>query len=312
MPPLLEVARDHAVARLWLNRPDQHNALSPDLAAELAGALDSLAHDGSVRVVVLGGHGPSFCAGADLPAMKASASASFEDNLTEAVRLGGLFAALADFPKPVVGRIHGNVFGGGVGLAGGCDIPVAADDSVFALTEVRLGILPALISPYVIRRLGDRNAREYMLTGERFGAQQALHLGLVQHVVRPAELDAKVEERVQSLLTGAPHAQTRIKMLLESYLDSSWEEYRSVLPRTLAEVRSGEEAREGLAAFFEKRKPKLVAGESGSGGTPARQPVERSPTCCSPPRVAPITARGLPSPPVRLELFLRINVRCSR
>jgi methylglutaconyl-CoA hydratase len=192
--------------------------------------------------------------------MKASANASFDDNLTEASRLGRLFAALADFPKPVVGRIHGYVFGGGVGLTCACDIPVAADDSLFALTEVRLGIVPALISPYVVRRLGDRNAREYMLTGERFGAQQALYLGLVQYVVRPAELDAKVDERVQALLTGAPHGQARIKMLLELYADSTWEEYRAALPRVLAEVRSGEEAREGLAAFLEKRKPKWIAG----------------------------------------------------
>ena len=260
MPPLLEVARDRDVARIWLNRPDQHNALSPELAAELAGAFHAIAHDESVRVAVLGGRGPSFCAGADLAAMKASANATFDENLAEASRLGGLFAALADFPKPMVGRIHGNVFGGGVGLACACDIPVAADDSIFALTEVRLGIVPALISPYVIRRLGDRNAREYMLTGERFGAQHALYLGLVQHVVRPEELDAKVDERVQALLRGAPHAQTRIKMLLELYSDSAWEEYRAALPRTLAEVRSGEEAREGLAAFFGKRKPKWIAG----------------------------------------------------
>ena len=258
MASVLEVDRGRAVARVWLNRPEHHNALSVELASELTRALDELAHDEAVRIVVLGGRGPSFCAGADLAAMKASADASFEDNLAEATRLGRLFAGLADFPKPVVGRIHGNALGGGVGLTAACDIPVAASDSVFALTEVRLGILPALISPYVIRRLGDRNAREYMLTGERFGAQQALHLGLVQHVVPASDLDAKVEERVQALLAGAPRAQARIKNLLEFYADSSWEGYREALPRTLAEVRSGEEARDGLSAFFEKRKAKWV------------------------------------------------------
>jgi len=255
VPGLIEVARERAVARVWLNRPEQHNALSTEFAEELKEAFHALAHDPSVRVIVLGGRGASFCAGADIAAMKASASASFEQNLAEATRLGGLFHSLADLPKPVVARVHGNVFGCGVGLAAACDIVVASDDSVFALSEVRLGILPALISPYVVRRLGDRNAREAMLTGERFGAGRALQIGLVNHVVPPSELDAKVEERVLALLAGAPQAQGRIKMLLELYADSAWEEYRAALPRTLAEVRGGAEARDGLAAFLEKRKP---------------------------------------------------------
>jgi len=255
MPSVLEVNRDRGVARVWLDRPEQHNALSPELCAALTMAFHELAHDDSVRVIVLGGRGRSFCAGADLEAMKASAEASFEDNQAEAQRLGGMFAALADLPKPVVGRVHGGVYGGGVGLACACDITVASDEATFALTEVRLGIVPALISPYVVRRLGDRHAREYMLTGERFGSVQALHLGVVHHVVPTAELDAKVDDRVLALLAGGPQAQRRIKMLLELYANSSWEEYRSALPRTLAEVRSGSEARDGLAAFFEKRKP---------------------------------------------------------
>jgi methylglutaconyl-CoA hydratase len=253
--PTIEVQRDAAVARLWLNRPEQHNALAPEMTTELTAALHELAHDASVRVVVLGGRGPSFCAGADIAALKASGTLSLEQNLAEAQRLGRMFAALADFPKPVVGRIHGNVFGGGVGLVCATDIPVAADDSRFGLTEVRLGILPALISAYVIRRLGDRNARELMLTGERIDAATASRLHLVQHTCPPAELDARVDERVHALLAGAPGAQGRIKSLLELYADASWDEYRAALPRILAEVRSGAEAQEGLAAFFEKRKP---------------------------------------------------------
>lgn len=251
---LVEVERDGAVAQVWLNRPEQHNALSAALGAELVTTLDALAHDAAVRVVVLGGRGPSFCAGADIGAMKASANASLDENLAEAERLGRMFAALADFPKPVVARIHGSVLGGGVGLTCACDIPVAAETARFGLTEVRLGILPAVVSPYVIRRLGDRNARELMLTGERFEAATALRLGVVQHVVPDAELGAKVSERARALLEGAPQAQTRIKLLLERWAASNWEEYRSALPRTLAEVRSGAEARAGLAAFLEKRK----------------------------------------------------------
>jgi len=254
MPPL-ELIRDGAVARVWLDRPEQHNALSVELLAAIAETLNALAHDPGVRVVVLGGRGPSFCAGADIALMKASASASFEENLADAKRLAGLFAGVADFPKPVVARVHGNVLGGGVGLVCACDVVVASDDARFGLTEVRLGILPAIISPYVIRRLGDARARELMLTGERFDAAVAERVRLVHHVVPGAELDAKVDERVQGLLAGAPHAQTRIKMLLELWGEVGWEEYRAALPRTLAEVRSGDEAREGLTAFFEKRKP---------------------------------------------------------
>ena len=160
----------------------------------------------------------------------------------------------------MVARVHSNVLGGGVGLVCACDIVVAADDARFGLTEVRLGILPAVISPYVIRRLGDAAARELMLTGERFDAATALRVKLVQHVVPVAELDAKVEDRVNALLAGAPQAQTRIKKLLERWGETTWEEYRKALPRTLAEVRSGEEARDGLAAFLDKRKPQWHAG----------------------------------------------------
>jgi methylglutaconyl-CoA hydratase len=256
MPSLIEVTRDGAVARVWLNRPEQHNALSPEMGAELAALLHELAHDDAIRVVILGGRGASFCAGADIAAMKASTQMTFEENLAEAEKLARTFAALGDFPKPVVGRVQGNVYGGGVGLVCACDIAIAAEDASFGITEVRLGILPAVISPYVIRRLGDRNAREYMLTGERFDAATAARIGLISHAVPVGGLDAKVEERVHQLLAGSPAAQRRVKTLLELWADSTWEEYRAALPRTLAEVRSGAEAKDGLAAFFEKRKPR--------------------------------------------------------
>jgi methylglutaconyl-CoA hydratase len=255
---LVEVERQGPVARLWFNRPEVHNALSAELGGALVEALGGLWDDESVRVLVLGGRGPSFCAGADIGAMRTSANASYDDNLAEATRLGGMFAALADFPKPVVGRLHGGVYGGGVGFACACDIAVSSDDAKFGLTEVRLGILPGLISPYVLRRLGDRAARELMLTGERFGAGRALELGVVHHVVPVAELDAKVDERVSELLKGGPQAQERIKQLLVRWADVTWEEYRRSLPETLASVRSGDEARDGLAAFLEKRKPRWV------------------------------------------------------
>ena len=252
---VVEIVRESSVARVWLNRPEQHNALSAELAQELALAFETLGRDATVRVIVLGGRGPSFCAGADIGAMKAQSTASFEDNVADATRLGTLFANIAECPKPVVARIHGGVLGGGVGLACACDIAVSADDAKFGLTEVRLGILPALISPYVIRRLGDRHARELMLTGERFGTADALRVGIVHHSVPLAELDARVEERVAALLEGGPEAQRRIKELLARWADTPWLAYRASLPQTLAEVRAGAEARDGLASFFEKRKP---------------------------------------------------------
>jgi len=256
---LIEIEREDHVADLWLSRPEQHNALSGALMAELVEALRGLAADDSVRVAVLGGRGPSFCAGADLADMKASTIATFEQNLADAERLAGLFAALADFPKPLVGRIHGSVFGGGVGLTCACDIAVASEDARFGLTESRLGIIPGVISPYVIRRLGDRHARELMLTGERFGAEVALRVGLVHYVTPPLGLDARVDERVGELLKAAPGAQRRIKALLARYADTPWSEYRAAMPRVLAEIRSGDEAHDGITAFFEKRKPRWMS-----------------------------------------------------
>lgn len=255
MARLVEIEREGPVARVWLNRPDVHNALSRELGEALLAALNDLAGEARCRVVVLGGRGPSFCAGADIAVMRASAHATFEENLAEAESFGRLFAAVAGFPKPVLGRMHGGVYGGGVGFCCACDIAIASDDAKFGLTEVRLGIIPGLISPYVIRRLGDRVARELMLTGERFGAADALRAGLVHHVAPAAGLDAKVRERVDQLLKGAPAAQTRIKALLQQWANTTWEAYRAALPRALAEVRSGEEAKDGLAAFVDKRMP---------------------------------------------------------
>jgi methylglutaconyl-CoA hydratase len=254
----LELHFDGPVARIWLNRPDARNAFDGLMVTELRKTLFDLRTVDAVRVVVLGGRGPSFCAGADIAVMKASAAASHQENLVDAKRFAAMFAAVGDFPKPIVGRIHGGVYGGGVGFCCGCDIVVASDDAKFALTEVRLGIIPGVISPYVLRRLGDRAARELMLTGERFDAAAALHYGVVNYVVPAAGLDAKVAERVGELLKGAPKAQARIKELLIRWTEIGWDEYRATLPETLAHVRSGDEAKDGFAAFFEKRKPRWV------------------------------------------------------
>jgi methylglutaconyl-CoA hydratase len=252
----VEIEHGGAVAYVWLNRPQKHNALSAEVVAELVEAFEALGRDAAVRVVVLGGRGPSFCVGADLAAMRALAEAPFEQRVADSEHLARLFAVVADCPRPVIGRIHGHVLGGGLGLACACDLAVAAEETRFGFAEVRVGILPALISPYVLRRIGDRHARELMLTGERFGADVAQRIGLVQHAVPAAELDAKVRERAGELLAGGPEAQRRIKALLDRWHSARSEEYRSGLPRVLAEVRASDEAREGLAAFLEKRRPR--------------------------------------------------------
>jgi methylglutaconyl-CoA hydratase len=261
MSRLVEVESAHQgrVARVWLHRPEVHNALSGPLLEELTETVRGLSAEGAVRVVVLGGRGPSLCAGADLGDMKSSAHASFEDNLAEARRFGSLFDSVSRCPKPVVARVHGNVFGGGVGLVAAADVSIGARDSVFAISEVRLGIIPGLISPYLLRRLGDRHARPLMLSGERFDGVRAAEIGLLHRAVEPAALDAAVDGVVAELLRGAPQAQARVKEVLRLNADHGFEELLQLLPRQLAEARAGEEAKEGFRAFFEKRKPSWTA-----------------------------------------------------
>lgn len=261
MAELVQVESTHGgrVARVWLDRPEAHNALSRALLDSLVETLQSLSARDDVRVVVLGGRGPSFCAGADLADMKASADADFGQNLGEARRFGTLFDAVARCPKPVVARVHGNVFGGGVGLTAATDVAIGTRDAVFAISEVRLGIIPGLISPYLLRRLGDRNARPLMLSGERFDGVRAAEIGLLHKAVEAAALDEAVDSTVAELLKGAPQAQARIKEILRLNADHRFSEVLELVPQHLAEVRSGDEAKEGFRAFFEKRKPAWMA-----------------------------------------------------
>jgi methylglutaconyl-CoA hydratase len=265
MSKILEHESSHGgrVARLWLNRPEVHNALNAALLESLTSTMSTLGKDTRVRVVVLGGRGASFCAGADLGDMKASADATFDANLADAERFGGALAAVADCPKPVIVRAHGNVFGGGVGFTAASDLALGADNAVFAISEVRLGIIPGLISPYLVRRMGDRNARPLMLSGERFSGAHAVNVGLLHRALPADQLDAAVDAAVAELLKGAPQAQARIKEVLRVNADEAWSDVRTRMPRTLAEVRSGDEAKEGFRAFFEKRKPAWVAELDG-------------------------------------------------
>jgi methylglutaconyl-CoA hydratase len=262
---LVRTTRQGDVVRVALDRPDVRNALSSALLAELTAAFESAAADASVRCVVLAGEGRDFCAGADLNDMKSLGAAGPEENRADARRLGAAFRAIHSFPRPVVGRIQGNVFGGGNGLVAACDVAVVARGARFAFSEVRLGIVPAVISPYVVRRIGAGNARRLFLTGERFDAERAVAMGLASEVVEPDELDAAVDRLVADVLLGSPDAQRRIKRLLEAVEVGSLEDACALTPDHIADARASEEGQEGLRAYLEKRRPRWVPTTAASG-----------------------------------------------
>jgi methylglutaconyl-CoA hydratase len=251
----LGIDRDpRGVVTLTLNRPERHNALSAPLLDALLGALGELAGDGSVRAVVLTGAGRSFCAGADIGEMRRAADAAPADNEREAARLAAVLHALDTLPRPTVARIQGNAFGGALGLVAACDVAIASDLAVFALTEVRLGIAPAMISPYVLRAIGPRQARRCFLTGERLSAATAERIGLVHQAVPGERLDAIVGELVADLLQGAPGAQAECKRLVRHVAGHAGAP-DAELAAWIARLRAAPEGREGLTAFLEKRRP---------------------------------------------------------
>jgi len=254
----LQLEIDGAVARVWLNRPEQRNAFDGRMVTELRQTLFELGTRDDVRVIVLGGRGRAFCAGADLEWMQALAGFSREENLAEAQSLADLFFTVYNSPKPVVARVHGAALGGGAGLVAACDIAVAALGTQFGFTEVRLGLLPAVISPYVLGKIGESAARELILTGERFEAVRAQEIGLVRAAVPEGDLDAAVDGRVRELQIGGPRALAEAKALIR---EVSWRRVEDVQRYTverIADVRAGEEGREGMRAFLEKRKPRWV------------------------------------------------------
>jgi len=254
----LRLTQQGPVATVCLARPQVHNAFHPTMVAELAAVLDELSGDRSVRVVVLAAEGTSFSAGADLAWMQQSAHDSERENEADALRLARLFHALDTFPKPLVVRVQGPALGGGVGLAACGDIVVASERALFGLTEVRLGIIPAVISPYVVRKIGISNARRYFLTGERFDATVAQQLGLVHLVVPAEQLDEAVEAHVHSVLQGGPGAQREAKALIRLVAQTDPEAVLKETAQRIARLRVTEEAQEGLRAFFDKRKPSWV------------------------------------------------------
>ncbi len=252
----LEIARDgNGVATIWMNRPDVHNAFNAQLIADLTAACKALDADEAVRVVVLAGRGKSFSAGADLNWMKAAASASVEENLADAGRLASMLRTLAEMGKPTIARVHGAALGGGMGLASACDICVASVRAVFATSEVRFGIIPSAISPYVLRAIGERQCYRYFQSAERIDATRAVAIGLVHELAEDeAALDAQVAELVQALLAGGPKAQAAAKELIRNVVNRPVDDgVVSDTARRIAHLRATPEAREGLDAFLAKR-----------------------------------------------------------
>ena len=244
------------VASVTLNRPAIHNAFDDRLIAELTATLRRLEGDAAVRAVLLTGAGKSFSAGADLGWMQRMAGYGDAENLADAMALAELLRSLDQLGKPTVARVNGAAFAGGLGLVCCCDIAVAAEEAVFCISEVRLGLVPATISPYVVAAIGARAARRYFLTAERFSAAEAQRLGLVHEVAPLAGLDAATERVIGALLEGGTEAQARSKRLVAEVRDRPvTESLRAFTARAIAEARASSEAREGLAAFFDKRKP---------------------------------------------------------
>jgi methylglutaconyl-CoA hydratase len=254
----LELDIESGVARVWLNRPEVRNAFDGLMVTELRWALNKLDSDDSVRVVVLGGRGPVFSAGADLDWMKAVAGFGRADNVREATSMANLFLAIHRSPKPILGRVHGAALGGGAGLVAACDIAVAALDTRFGFTEVRLGLVPAVISPYVLGKIGESATRELFLTGRRFEAPEALEIGLVRAAVPEADLDGAVEGFLRELLQAGPRALAEVKALLGEVTGRCPEDVRDATVERIASVRASPEGQEGLRAFLEKRKPDWI------------------------------------------------------
>ncbi|MCA9936098.1 MAG: enoyl-CoA hydratase/isomerase family protein [Ardenticatenaceae bacterium] len=252
---MVTVEQDGAVLTVALNRPESHNAMNPEMIGELTAVFHTLSNQPDVRVVVLTGNGRSFCAGADLNAMRAAADYTFAQNVADGEAIFDLMAAVDSCPKPVIGRINGAAIGGGVGLVSCCDMVVAVQWAKFAFSEARLGIVPAVISPFVLAKIGVGNGRELFLTGERFDAQRAKEIGLVNYVVPEEELDAKVAERVAQLLLAAPGAQTAVKDLIRTVAYQPKTAVRDYTSSLIAQRRASDEGREGMSAFLEKRKP---------------------------------------------------------
>jgi len=244
------------LAEVWLNRPEVRNAFNDGVITELTEAFRTLGSDADLRAIVLGGHGKAFCAGADLGWMRAMADYSWQQNHEDAARLAEMLWAIWSCPVPVVGRVHGDCYAGGLGLAAACDVLLASDNVHFCLSEAKLGLLPATIAPYVVRAMGEQAARRYFVTAERFSAAQAQAMGFVHEVVAADALDAKVTEVVAALVANGPAAVKACKQLVKDVAAAPiTPALRDDTARRIADIRASSEGREGVQAFLNKRDP---------------------------------------------------------
>jgi methylglutaconyl-CoA hydratase len=263
-PEHLGVQCQDGVAVVALARPDVHNAFNEALIAELTVALKALDADPAVRVVVLAGQGRSFCAGADLHWMQRMATYSDAENRADAGALANMLATLDRMGKPTVARVHGAAYGGGVGLVACCDIAIAAQEATFALSETKLGLIPATIGPYVIAAIGARQARRYFLTAERFTAAEAFRIGLVHDIVPADAIDERLDTLIDALLVAGPRAQTAAKSLIRAVsVRPVDDEVIADTVERIAVVRASAEGREGVAAFLERRHPAWLPKDEG-------------------------------------------------
>jgi methylglutaconyl-CoA hydratase len=256
MTTTLEISRTRHVARVFLNRPELRNAFNDTVIAELAAVFTQFATDSELCAIVIGGHGKAFCAGADLGWMRAMADFSWEENRADAQGLADMLWAMYRCPVPIVGRIHGDCYAGGVGLAALCDVLVAAEGVHFCLSEAKLGLMPGTIAPYVIRALGEQASRRYFTTAERFSATTAKALGFVHELVAAEALDAKVDEVVAALVGNGPAALRACKRLVQDFAGKPIDDtLRADSVRRIAGARASVEGKEGVQSFLSKRAP---------------------------------------------------------
>lgn len=251
---ILRLSRENGIAFVTLARPDVRNAFNADLISQMRVTFDQLAEDASVRAVLLAGDGPIFCGGADVSWMRAALGLSYDENVADAEAMSDMFRAIDRCPKPVIARVHGAALGGGAGLLAVCDIAVASEETLFGFTEVKLGIIPAVISPFVLAKIGASHARALFLTGERFDATRAREIGLVHAVVPFADLDAAVGNILAEVRTAGPNAVSAIKALVAEIRAASYDASRDVTAAAIARQRTSEEGQEGLRAFLERRR----------------------------------------------------------
>lgn len=261
MTSAIRIATQNRVATIVLSRPDVRNAFNDEVIAELSQAFVQLGETPEVRAIVLMAEGPAFCAGADLNWMRRMADYTRDENIEDAGKLAFMLRAIYECPKPTIARVQGDVYAGGMGLVAACDMAVSVDTANYCLSEVKLGLIPATISPYVIRAMGPRAAHRYFLTAERFNAAEALRIGFVHEVVPADQLDAKVGELVNALVSASPNAVRECKKLVQDVAERDIT--RLLIDHTvegIADIRASDEGKEGVQSFLQKRKPAWLAG----------------------------------------------------